>query len=1015
LLFLLAERRGQLVARDEIVERVWEKGVHLDSDASINAAVRKIRRVLGDDADAPRFIITVPAKGYRFIANVCEESLATSEEPAAQPEQPRTPSAAPPRGLAWGHFIGRAQEMAALRAAIDASLGGQASLVMLVGEPGIGKTRLVEEAAIYARQRGAQVLVGHCYEGEAASPYSSFVEAIREYASRRSEDVLKAEMGDGASDLAELVPEIRKRIPDLPPSPPADPNGERTRLFESVASFILNASKANPIMLLLEDLHWADQASLQLLQHLARRFKGNRLIAVGTYRDVDVDRNHPLSTMLAELRRERLYERVLLRGLSESEVKDLIEAISQQEVATGASEAFVRAILRETEGNPFFIEEVLRHLVESGGLHRCDDRWVIDAKSIGEMGVPEGVRDVIGRRLSRLSKPTNRVLAAAAVFGSEFELAVIGRMSKLGENAIWPAVEEGLSNRLVVEMRGHGNPLYAFTHALVRQTLVEELSQPRRQHLHLMAAQAIEAAHGRNVEPHIPALAKHYRSAGAAADPEKVIDYSIRAGSAAYAVFAYEEAGAHWQGALELMDEQGGGDRKRRAGLLWQLGDELVSSGAKAIEYLEAAALLFEELGDDEAACDVHTRLTIYLGTNNVGTMDRRRAMPHLRKAEGLLARQPESLRHAMFYLTLAGAYNWAHRLSDANAAWKRAMGICERQDLDGPWCVAAVNSGLSLIYSGSVTEGLRLIDQARRRADRTNDQLAGFVVAWVGGYIYRQLASHREARDWHTNELAKPYMAQAAYHRAFLQHRLAASYAEMGELAKARALVAEANPDDKPGDFLAGLLLFEGEWDLAGKRLAAEFERLHRSGNLLDEVLARLDLARVHRFAGERAQALQVLQRALEISVEGGNILYELMTRLALATIAANAGNTGEALPHLERCRQIVGPGENWFGVAGMVQRAEAVVAAAQGEYAVAETHFEKAIAIFERYSLLWEEADTLQYWGRALLAAGKHVRAMETFDAAIEIYRSRGAGVRFVEYVMADRKRAQDSKSAV
>src|SRR5262249_51911873 len=155
---------------------------------------------------------------------------------------------------------------------------------------------------IYARQRGAHVLVGHCYEGEAASSYSSLVEAIREYVATRPDDALKAEMGDGASDLAKLVPEIRKRIPDLPPSPPADPNGEQMRLFESVTSFLRNASKANPIMLLLEDLHWADQASLQLLRHLARRFKGNRLIAVGTYRDVEVDRNHPLSTMLAELR-----------------------------------------------------------------------------------------------------------------------------------------------------------------------------------------------------------------------------------------------------------------------------------------------------------------------------------------------------------------------------------------------------------------------------------------------------------------------------------------------------------------------------------------------------------------------------------------------------------------------------------------------------------------------------------------------------------------------------------------
>jgi DNA-binding winged helix-turn-helix (wHTH) protein len=478
LLFLLAERRGQLVARDEIIERIWAKGVSQDSDASIDAAVRKIRRALGDDANAPRFIVTVPAKGYRFIADVREEPPApaetrpgrTSAVEAIQDRSELTPTrgearlaeelyASPaasepehndrqpaPGGLAWGRFIGRAEEMAALRAAIDAALGGQASLVMVAGEPGIGKTRLAEEAGAYARLRGAQVLVGRCYEGESALPYSSFVEVIREYVSTRPDDALRTEMGDGVSDIAKLVPEIRKRIPELPPSPAADPNEERQRLFDSVASFLVNASKANPIMLHLDDLHWADKPSLLLLQHLARRMKGSRLAVVGTYRDVELDRRHPLSAVLGELRRERLYQRVLLRGLSESEVKELIEAISQQQVAERPGEAFVRAVLRETEGNPFFIEEVLRHLVESGALYRRDGRWVTDARSIAELGIPEGVRDVIGRRLSRLSETCNRALAAAAAVGREFEFELLAPITGLSEDQIVQVIDEAHSN-----------------------------------------------------------------------------------------------------------------------------------------------------------------------------------------------------------------------------------------------------------------------------------------------------------------------------------------------------------------------------------------------------------------------------------------------------------------------------------------------------------------------------------------------------------------------------------------
>jgi len=393
------------------------------------------------------------------------------------------------------------------------------------------------------------------------------------------------------------------------------------------------------------------------------------------------------------------------------------------------------------------------------------------------------------------------------------------------------------------------------------------------------------------------------------------------------------------------------------------------------------------------------------------------RAMPHFKKAEALLDNQPESIRHGIFYLTMAGAYGWTKRIGDGLASAKRAMEISERLDLDGLWSIAAVMSAGFLVQSGSVNEGLRLTDRARRRADAINDTMVGSNVAWIGSLTHQALRNPREVQDWCTSELAKPRTAHAVRRVApdapprndnvplIVHNKLVIACIEAGELAKARAYLAEVDNTHKPAE----LLFIEGEWELAGKKLTANYDRCRTNGDRARELGVAFDLARLHRFIGERAQASQFLQRELEGCVDGGDILQELATRSTLATMAADAGDTGEALPHLERCRQIVGAGENWFGIAGLVERAEVVVAAAQGQQLVAETQFKKAIATFQRYCLPWEEADTFQYWGRALLAASERARAIEKFDAAIEIYRSRGAGMRFIEYVMVDKLRAQ------
>src|SRR6516165_9298383 len=364
-------------------------------------------------------------------------------EAAVAPTGPSTgPPAEPPRvaGRTITPFVGRELELAALRSALDEAVAGRGSMRMLVGEPGIGKTRLAGQLAVYARMRGAQPLTGRSYEGEGGLPYLPWVEALRAYVRDRPPEELRAELGSLAADVAKIVPELRELLPGVRPAAALEPEQERFRLLDSVTSFLMNASRSSPLLIVLEDLHWADKPSLLLLQHAARRVSDNRVLLLGTYRDVDLDRRHPLLEMLSSLRAERLYERILLRGFETAEVVALLEGAAQHRMdPLGVQLAEV--LRRETEGNPFFIEEIVRHLIETGAIYPREGRWVYDVENVEDLGIPEGIREVIGRRLSRLSERCNKVLGEAAVLGREFEFVVRSAMSELDDEPLLGALE----------------------------------------------------------------------------------------------------------------------------------------------------------------------------------------------------------------------------------------------------------------------------------------------------------------------------------------------------------------------------------------------------------------------------------------------------------------------------------------------------------------------------------------------------------------------------------------------
>jgi DNA-binding CsgD family transcriptional regulator len=444
--------------------------------------------------------------------------------------------------MAGGGFVGRHREMAELMTALDGALKGRGRLVMLVGEPGIGKTRTAEEVASAARQLGAQVLWGRCPEERGAPIYWPWAQAIRSYVLESEPNILRSHMGVGAGDIAQIVPEVQERLPDLmPPAPVEEPEQARFRLFDSITSFLKRASQELPLLLVLDNLHWADPTSLRLLEFVTPELAVARVLLLGTYRDVEVSWSHPLFQTLGELTRQRFYQRVLLRGLSRDEVDQVMRALGgvtlPQELAATVHE--------QTEGNPLFVREVVRLLAEEGLLvpERLSDLkdWAFR--------LPEGIREVIGRRLNRLSRDCKEVLTIGSVVGPEFSIGLLEQVVQQPQERLLEVLEEALAAKIIDELpspMGH----YHFSHILIQQTLAAELSTTRKVHLHARIAQVLEEMYGADAQAHAAELAYHLAEAEAVTGTEKLIRYSRLAGERALTAYAYEEALAHFQRAL---------------------------------------------------------------------------------------------------------------------------------------------------------------------------------------------------------------------------------------------------------------------------------------------------------------------------------------------------------------------------------------------------------------------------------------------------------------------------------
>jgi DNA-binding SARP family transcriptional activator/tetratricopeptide (TPR) repeat protein len=459
-------------------------------------------------------------------------------------------------------------------------------VVLLTGDPGIGKTRLVAEIARRAHEAGAYVLAGRSPE-EALVPYQPFVEALRHYFLSASARQLRASAREYGSELARLVPELRRRAPELPAPVEGEPETERYRLFEAVAGLLTEISSTAPVLLVLDDLQWADRPTLLLLRHIARAPDQGRVLVLGAYRATEAQIDG-FAKALVELRRERLVTQIEVTGLGQAETAELVRL----RAGVTPSPAFSRALYEETEGNPFFIEEIVRHLAEAGV--QTDHAG---AAVLQHFGLPEGVKDVIARRLRRLGSDALEWLRVAAVIGRDFDAALLENVVSLDEDAFLNALDEAIAAGLVVESPARPGR-YSFSHALIRETLYDGMSAPRRARTHRRVGEALEA--DRRQSRFLTALALHFTRAASTQDADKAIQYAIRAGEQATAMLAHEEAAEHYTRALEVLERFAPDEDAQRLELMIRLGDATVRAGERpqGWETFREAAALAIRLGD---------------------------------------------------------------------------------------------------------------------------------------------------------------------------------------------------------------------------------------------------------------------------------------------------------------------------------------------------------------------------------------------------------------------------------
>jgi eukaryotic-like serine/threonine-protein kinase len=877
--------------------------------------------------------------------------------------------------LARGVFVGRERELDRLRKAFDEAFSGRGSMVMLVGEPGIGKTRAAQELETYARMRGAQVLWGRAHESSGAPAYWPWVQVGDAYNTARGLADLGPDTQGKGPELVRLFPWLRQGMNIGEPEQLADPEAAQFRFFDAYATFVRAMSNRTPLLIALDDLHWADKPSLLLLEYLARELTRLRVLIVCTYRDTDLSRTHPLSEALAALNREAGFQRVVLRGLSRGEVAGYIRAVAN---VTPRPELLDR-IFEETEGNPFFLSEVVNLLTQEGKL----------TESISDIAVPDGVREALGRRLDRISEEANELLQVAAVVGREFAYDTLTLLGERDEDALLRLIEEAIEARVIEEMEQPGR--YKFTHALMQETLLDELSTTRRVRIHGQVGEALERRWGARADERATRLALHFVEAAMVSPRHaaKAVHYAKLAAQQAEAQFAWDDAATHYEHCLTLIGDAADGLGEDEAALLVAMGICARNGGSPrpAWRSLMRAITLYRERDDGAGAA----RATLEaLGIP--AAIDR--YVPLVRDALETLASGDPYLeaRLLSFVVDYSGAFQMTPQ--EAANAEQRLLQLIDAHNFEDVRALRVASEAAKAYSEGAferaaelaaeVYERFAALGQVRLAANQLMARATSLLTAGL-------LDQGREA--------AEEALAHARRHRLVYFERIAADLAGSVLLARCDFEAFDRASEDRGADtsYLMDLLRATRA-EMAGsseRAVAALPDPAGVGGQKAFLTHVHAGRARVLSNAG-RERAAQDDYRRMREALRGMP-WARVSNGIAVHPFALGLDEAVTALGDdaFARAMYEMGPaaGTYDFGSVHSVKRVLGAIALHLGEIDAAEERFREGLAWCERERCPIEAGRCLQGLAEVSERRGERAEALQLLDRAAALFQQHGA----------------------